>query len=346
MKLHLGKPTGRRRSFRILRQIESQFETVKDRTLDSINQNLKTGKIDLVTAEKNVRALIKQLSPKADAIIHNKDNDRILQRYWEDEYSHRDLVDPDSERYALERAVRAAGNLSLQSVTREQLQKQINIHFKGNKQRRIVSKLNQLLKWIGRDFTLRLGKESIEDVRHLNEADFLTMIKKLDDPFKTLHEVCFYGGFRIGEAFALDPKTFNEESSLIKVLKQVDKFGVKRRTKNSKHRDVFVFPQGHAALTRWFDIRSQIDLPTRKLMSKVTRRACKLAFPKDPSKWLTFHDTRHCYAIMLLSKGVTTSLVAQSIGDAERVVEKYYTGFILSSDSVKLIGNLVSKKPG
>ena len=332
MKLHLSKPSGRRRSFRILKQTASKFETVRSPDLASINSNYLAGRIDFETAEKNVRNLINHLQPKL-VPVHNKDNSKVVDQYWAEEYRHRKLKDRDTARYELDRAVRALGNLSIQSATRDQLQEHIDANFKTNKQRRIVSKINQLLKWLRRDFSLVRDEESFEEVNHVTEEEFQTLLTKVPDKFKSLHEVCFYGGFRIGEAFALKPHQLNKKLSSIKVVAQIDKKGVYRKTKNKKERDAYVFPKGIEALERFFVDRQKITLEERTQMSKVTAKAAG-----GP---LTFHDLRHSYAIALISKGVSIALVAQSIGDSVRVVEKHYSGFILTSESLEMIGKIV-----
>jgi integrase len=344
---HVRHPRSeRRRSYKIVKQSGSTFETISHPTLDSINNSLKSGQIDPATALKNVRDLVDQLYKKDGAkvftVTHSEENQRLLERFMDAQYAHRDLVDPMTARYEFERAIAALGPLSLVSASREQLQKQINTNLKGNKQRRVVGKLNQLLAWLGRDFSLARNKESIEDIKYLSESEFQKILEYLPNNYiRTLHEVCFYGGFRIGEAFALEPAFLNKKVSSIKVLKQIDKEGVKRQTKNRRQRDAYIFPQGLEAIERWFSERHNISLKERTQMSKRTKHACKAAFPKDPSKWLKFHDLRHSYAIALLSKGVSIALVAQSIGDSIRVAEKHYVGFILSSESIQMIDRIV-----
>ena len=81
------------------------------------------------------------------------------------------------------------------------------------------------------------------------------------------------------------------------------------------------------------------DESSRELMKKY----CKIAFPDDPTKHLTFHALRHCYAINLLSMGVSMSLVAQSLGNTLSVCQQYYVGFELTNDSIDAIQAIVKK---
>ncbi len=75
----------------------------------------------------------------------------MLEKFWKDEYDHRDLVDCESSKNDFKRAIEVAGPLSLYSASRDELQKEIAKHAKGNKQRRVVSRLNTLLKYIQRN---------------------------------------------------------------------------------------------------------------------------------------------------------------------------------------------------
>ncbi len=89
----------------------------------------------------------------------------------------------------------------------------------------------------------------------------------------------------------------------------------------------------------FFDNRLEAS---RELMKKY----CMIAFPKDSSKHLTFHALRHCYAINLLTKGVSMSLVAQSLGNTLSVCQQHYLGFELTNDSIAAIKSIISGRGG
>ena len=93
-------------------------------------------------------------------VVHNSANRDLLEKFWKDEYEHRDLVDFESSKNDFKRAIEVAGPLSLYSASREDLQKEIAKHAKGNKQRRVVSRLNTLLKYIQRNVKLRKDKKN------------------------------------------------------------------------------------------------------------------------------------------------------------------------------------------
>lgn len=331
--------------------IKPRFTTVKHPALDALNSSFLAEKISSEIAEKNVREVIERLykedGVRVIQVVHNQDNYKVLERYWKAEYEDRDLVDPDTAYHALRRAVEAVGDLPLVSASKDQIQKAINAKYSGNKQRRIVAKLTQILKWLGReDVKLRKNREVKLKVNYLTESDFKKILQYLpSDEIRLLHQVCFYTGCRIGEAFDLDIARYNPKTSTIKVLSQVDKQGQSRETKNRRERTAFVFPQGAKYFEEWVRVRHRIDFKTRDRMARITRAACRKAFANDASKHLKFHDLRHSYAIALLGKGVSITLVAQSIGDSVVVCQKHYIGFELATESVELINQLVRAKP-
>src|SRR5690606_19972580 len=96
----------------------------------------------------------------------------LFDKYWAEEYSNRSLNEPDAARNRLLRAIRALGHLSLRSSSREEMQAFIDQNYKGNKQRAIVSALNQLLRWMGRDIRLRKTREEIKPIKYLKLNEF------------------------------------------------------------------------------------------------------------------------------------------------------------------------------
>jgi site-specific recombinase XerD len=101
------------------------------------------------------------------------------------------------------------------------------------------------------------------------------------------------------------------------VTGQLDRNGVRRPTKTKRPRLAFIFPQGIDAFKYWTQASEAEKATIDRLESsrELMKKYCQIAFPKDSSKHLTFHALRHCYAINLLTKGVSMSLVAQSLGN-------------------------------
>ncbi|MCC7405816.1 MAG: hypothetical protein IT288_15555 [Bdellovibrionales bacterium] len=58
---------------------------------------------------------------------------------------------------------------------------------------------------------------------------------------------------------------------------------------------------------------------------------------------MTFHAIRHCYAIHLISRGVSMSLVAQLLGNSLSVCRRHYAGFELTTDSIEAINTIMKR---
>lgn len=314
-------------------------ETIESNALDTVNNLLNDNEISLVNAEKNVKAIVIKLKKEQGLYfepVFNNDNNLVLKNYWNKFYKNRDLVDAKSMQSDFNRALRACGNKSILSASQEDLQQEINTFFKGKneKQRRAVSRLNQLLKFISRDFQLMKLRPEKRKVRHLSPAEFDQVIANTSDTnLKLLLEVLFYTGSRIGEAFGIEKDDISVKSVFID--KQIDKFGTQKETKNNKERHAFLFKEVRKDIYEWVKIKDKITA-SRSVINKTFKKICRETFD-DSSKHCTLHDLRHSYAINLISRGVSLSLVAQSLGNSVLVCEKFYTGFILSSDAIEFI---------
>jgi integrase len=343
-------PAGKHKKFRLIKvhKVSGKSEVIRSKEIDRLNEDYLAENISEAEIRKELESvrskIYKQAGIPEAPLTFNSENRKLLERYWRDEYEFRAsrLVDIKTARWELERAVDAVGSVSLKTGTRNALQKEVDIYATGRKQRRIVAKLNQILKYLKRDFTLLGAKKDIVDVRHLSPEDVALLIFHIDDEWiKLLHEVGFRTGCRVGEAFAMESKFYDPKRNTIKIKYQIDKGGRKRGTKNSKERTAFVLPGSADILNAWFKIKDKFPQSARLSIAKYTKKAAFKAFPKQPSKWIVFHDLRHCYAINLLSKGVPLSQVAQSLGDSVSVAEEYYTGYDLSPSSIDLINKIL-----
>ena len=353
MKFYIRAPTGRHKSFRILKsgQNKSQLavsghETVRHPTLDSVNASYRTGKLGADSALKSLKALVRDLYKQAGQPllepVFSKENQSILNKYWSAKYSRRALVDKASARMALERAISCLGLLSIASSSFEDLQDCVDKQFKGNKQRRIVQSLNQLLKYVNRDFTLNRARPVRYKVKYLTETELNLILTHLPtDPIRLLHQVCFYTGCRIGEAFAIEASSI--KGNVLQVMEQLDKHGHTRETKNRKVRLAYIFPQAIPLIRRWILAKRSIDTKTRSRMAKITASACGRAFPGDITKKCKFHDMRHSYAIALISQGVSLTAVAQCLGNSTAVCEQHYIGHELTTETVQMIQKILAK---
>ena len=182
-----------------------------------MNKQFHDSLLDFETAFKKVKVIREQLYKERDIekrkSVFNQVNLKILESYWESEYSHRSLVDEKSMYHDLKRAIECAGSLSLTVCTLTELQKEINRRFIGspNKQRRVVTRLNQILKFLGRDFQLRKVKEEWNDVKYLTPEEMAEVTRNLkDENFATLCWLGLLTGLRIGEIFSLRPESVQQ----------------------------------------------------------------------------------------------------------------------------------------
>lgn len=345
-------PTNGRTKFAIEKRTKGAgIKAVDHSTLDAINEAFRKGTVSRETAHKNVLDLREQLYKEAgaySAVVHNSDNRRVADEYWRKEYGHRELVDPATARYEIDRAVEAMGMLSLLSATGEEIQNALKaLKLGSNKHRRVVAKLYALLAFAGRgDVRIWRPKPEKKSVRFLTEAEYARVRKYLpSEVIQTLHDVAFYTGGRIGELFAMEPEHFSEKNQEIRVKTQIDRKSAERATKNRRERTAIVFEDGVEPLKKWFQVKRDIDMRTRRGMAAITRAACQAAFPSSPRKHLVFHDLRHCYAVMLREVGLTTEDVADLIGDSLIVAKEHYSGFGESDAIMGLRRQAIQRKP-
>lgn len=339
-------PSGAHKGFRLIKIIKktNKTETIRSPELEVINDKFIGGELNKLKAREAIERIRENLYEKdgvkkVEIIIH-PENKRLLDNYWAQEYvpTLNTLSDPDTARYELERAIEAAGPNSLKTCSKLELQRYVNKVAKGNKQRRVVVKLNSLLRFAKRDFVLTAAKEEKYVIKHITIDDLGLLLDKLPtEEMRLLHAVCFYTGCLIGEVFALDARTYSPGSDTIKIQSQIDRRGKKRDARNHKTRTTVVIPEGRDALLDWFHVRDKVPHELRMKVYRYTQKAALEAFPNRPSKHITFRDLRHSYVVHLLSKGVPIALVAQCIGTDEKTAKKLYGGFGLSEDSIELI---------
>lgn len=353
------KPRHGRATFSIYEDIlcpddSRSCKIIHDERLRAINDSYLKGFQDFDTCVTQVKEIIKDLYKKdprcqnRSRVVHNSENHKVLDDYWEKVYSFRTLENEQSTRNELNRAIDTLGPISIYSASRDQIQSAIDNRVSGNAQRRMISRMTQLLKFIGRaDVRLRKGRPVFNKVTHVTETEFLTVVNYIKEPsLRVLATLCFYSGIRLGEAFALEQRHLNGEGKdTIRISTQMGRDGkLKHTTKTRKPRLAFLIPEGLPAFYAWTDIPTSEKLKINRLsVSKEMKAACARAFAGDPDKQLTFHALRHSYAIHLLSRGVSMSLVAQSLGNSLSVCQHYYIGFELTNDSVAAIRAIVAQ---
>jgi len=343
-----------RKSFMIYLDVKSRdgkrtCKKIEDERLRAVNMAFQAGTMTLDQAIIQIKEIVQDLYKQDPRCrkkrnVHNNENWKIFEEFWQEVYSRKSLINEYSAKNDFKNTIEVLGPLSLISASRDEIQKRIDEKYKGTSQRRIVSRMRQLLKHIGREkVRLRMDAKDYSKVTCLTEEEFKHILSFAElDIEKTLMTLCFYSGLRIGEAYGLKPNCLLPDQTL-RIAGQLDRSGVFRATKTKKPRIAFLFPAGLPAFNKWVsadpDEKAKIDRndASRDLMKKY----CKRAFPNDPSKHLTFHALRHCYAINMLSKGVSMSLVAQSLGNTLSVCEQYYVGFELTNDSIRAIKAII-----
>jgi integrase len=341
----LHKPKGIRKTYRIELQsrdgVTRTSTTLKLPTVDSINADYLSGRIDYIMAEKNLKAVIKELKIQAGLskapLVFHEDNLKTVKDYFAKVYRHRDVIDRDSAENALTRSVEALGNISIISATEDQLQDQVNRVIGANRQRRVVSKLLVLLKFIGRhDIHLSKKRAERKTIKHLTREELEKVLIDLADAPELclLIKVAFFTGARQGECFAL---TGQHRDRSVTIGTQIDREGAERETKNRRVRTVVIPTEAINTLNYWGEIRATFPLSRTAVLRKF-KRACLSACGKK----LCFHDLRHSFAIDLLNKGATIEEVAASLGDSVQVAQEHYTGFVLTSGSTERLKRIVA----
>ncbi len=342
------RPKGRRKSFGMQKvQLPSGDRAdIESEEVATVNRLFLSGTLTFEEALKQLEVYRASLYKARDLANPKKffhaQNAKVLEDYWRAEYSDRDIIDPKGRFNDLKRAVGSAGSFSLAVATKEELQKTVDASCDNpNLQRTRVSRLNQILKFLGRGFVLRKKRKVHVPVKYHTVDEFETVLAQLKDPeFVTLCKAAFATGARAGELFALQPSDC--KGSFVLVETQIDIKMDERETKTRKRRKAFIIKERREWLTEWLEMSDDKKKALRKRHhATLFRRGCKKAFKGRAEKNIKFHDLRHSYAVYLLSvKGAPLDLVAQSLGNSPAVCFEYYQGFMLSEHGIEYLERL------
>ena len=319
-------------------------KTLKLESIASVNKLYKAGSITFAQALKMAEDILAKLKTKQQGPkkVFHSENAKILDNYWQSTYEHKDQVDKDSMRTDLNRAVSALGEYSLASASKQEIQAALkkSLGETPNLQRRACARLDQILKFIGRDFTLDKMREEYLEVRYCTYREMIQITDKIEDEgFKLLCRVAFSTGARLGECFAIEPRDFN--GKMLQITTQIDKYDKRRQTKNRKRRNALVIKKGRPFLVEWIKLdRSEKN----RLRHLKHARLFKVATDKAiPGKELVFHDLRHSYAIHLLERGNGLDSISRFLGNSALVCEKYYLGFVATDMTVEMADEITSR---
>lgn len=365
------KPSGNHKSYRFQRGVPGIkngkttiiWETLYNKDINGLNLLAKAGKLNKADldarAELIKAALYKERDSAKPTDLLIPGNRKILEDFIKEKYPSRVLNKMGdrgnkSELNYLHNALAAIGNVPVDGNV-DMLQTLIDKKFKTQRKKhaRRVTSLNRLRKFLGLPPLVHLRKQ-IEEVPHLRLPEVTELIEKLNEPYKSLVGIAFYTGLRLGEIHGL--KESDITGDVINVRRQITVLGNSTLPKNGKTRKAFIIPGGAGYLKSWFSYKEKIEAtPVNKKdpsgpMQTVSRHlkvseAIQNTIPKlklnesrrQELKTCRFHDLRHSTAVYLIAKGATLDWVARVLGHSKETCERYYAGFVIDDDSIKLM---------
>lgn len=369
-----------RGTFALLKVVHYKDGTKKAETFENdrikvVNQEwqkskqTETFRDELLRRVKEIRAEVhrsQQIKDNKIRLVKHTDNQKILQEFVAERIEDRKIVNPKGHEQDFNRAVLVIDreNLSLKTASRKELQKAVDKIDRNNIHRRVCSRLNSLLGFIGRRERLEAAEYS-EVLTIFTESEFLNLVENLEinaefqeftEDIKNLFFTLFYTGLRIGEAFAVfgkrqkDIKTGRDlnflDGNKLTVSSQMLKDSKKiTSTKTGKERVAYVIQNNFHRIQAWANLDRVTKEKLRKIeFSCLIKKAGRLTFPKDSEKQnLKAHGCRHSYAVHLLNSGVSISLIAKSLGNSVLVCEKYYLGYVLKDEGIQMIHQMMNQ---
>jgi len=254
--------------------------------------------------------------------IFLSDNAAVLDQYWNEVYTLRDLKAPISAYNRLARGINALGYLSIHVATKADMHKAIK---DLPRQREAAAVINQFLKYLGRPFSLPLNRPRRPKINYLSWIEFSGLEQYLPPHLWHLYAGLFCTGCRVGEFFAIS-KLPPKQRPVLFVDSQINTKGQSTDTKTGEHRRVPIILNGWEYLKQWLNIPVDERMSLRLIRGDELKAACAQAGVTRVKQ----HDLRHCYAIYLAELGHPASVIARCLGNSEAVCERYYAGFILT----------------
>jgi integrase len=350
----LRKPVGARKTFSIEKDIKypdgrREQSIVRDSDLESLNISLKSKVLTAAEIELEIRT---NIIPRLKRVVGVRDrvlveaqlsdhNFKVFQTFWDSEYVAKNLIAPDTARHEFIRALRAIEPLSISSVDKTQINKKLKAGRSTNSFRKLGIRVNQLLTYLERGFTLDLPEVEYLPIRYLTEQDFDSLLLQLPSKIhKLFATVLFATGVRTGEAFALHSRSVLPNGSIF-ISRQLDRKRLLRQVKNKKEHNTIVIPKYLEAVKEWCEVPNKEDF--RNTLNKEITKAAKAAF-KDKARRIRPHDLRHSYAVYMLGMGCTLTEISFFIGDDEITCRKYYLGYVMSDATIDRVNRLLNSK--
>ena len=314
----------------------------------SINKKMHEKEITLVEAEVLFNDLIDSQYRKSKvqktaikAVKLSDTNLKVLNKFWTEIYEVKYHADGlASARSDFARTFKAIEPQSIQSASQNDIQTALRKNLSNSDQIiRASDRLNEVLKWLKRDFKLNKPKPTRKIVNHHTKAEFYKMLPHIECPeCKLLAETLFATGVRIGESMALLDSDLN--GTELGVFKQKVTYGKKeiKLPKREKVGLIAVFEFGLKAVQGWIGVEDKWG--HRYHIGDQLTAACL----KGKVKRVTPHDLRHSHSIMILSVGGTLTDVSLNIRDRIETCQKYYTGYSHSEGTLDRLKRLTSGK--
>lgn len=340
--------TGKREYFTpelVKNELAAINKAFKDKTLSETDARRQISELitKLYTKEKNIEALFRNMRL-------SEDNDKILNKFWKDVYGSKELIDDSSMRYDLVRALRLIEPVSLLTGSPSDLKKALEKNRKNiNQHRRAVDRLNQILKYTGRDIRLSKPQAPFKKPRYLTRDELTLLLNKVQDStLKDLYLTLFGTGMRLGEAMAIEPADIGDGFLMVEKQLKPNETGQHLETsertqppKRGKVGQCVIISFTMDAVKRWAAV---IDKESyRNQSQKLITSLAKSVFSGSKTKFVSIHDLRHSHAIHLLSLGASLTMIALNLRNRIEVCQRYYTGFSHTDETVTHMLNLVKE---
>ncbi|MFW7381616.1 MAG: site-specific integrase [Oligoflexus sp.] len=354
-KIKVDPPRPEKRIFRFSLRINTGngWNVFIDDRIEAINKDLLDGKITLHKAKAEVERVKKSLYRERDAqkkaIAGQSDNEKLALAYYQKNYENpRKVVAANTKINAkneFECLCSTIGDASIRSATQEELEKAIDkSDLSLSRKNAITTRLNSLLRSIGRDIAIQKIKESHKEVTYLSEGQLAQVLVSVLDPYwHSMFVTAYYTGLREGELFGLLEDDLDLERGLVHVRRQMMRDRSIDLPKNGKKRRTIILPPAIEAATRWVSYGPEIHSERRLTQpTEILKKACLV----QEIMPVGIHALRHSFAIILLREGYSLSIIARLLGDTEQVAERHYAGFVLTEDTIEYLAErLKTYKP-
>lgn len=352
----IKKPNGTRRTFSVHKKIyqlnaKPLQPILKDNRIDSINQNYKSGVLTFEQAHIQIKELIaqfkKELGAKDSAITKSQISSYNLNVYngiIQHHYYGRPILRIHTVHNEFNFALLAIEPLSLISSSKNELQDKVDKAFNAKQSKRYVGRINQLLKFAGRNFTLFHKKPVIEPVRYTNFDDLKKLMTLIQDKdLVNLYYTLYSTGVRLGEAFVISSRDIKANNTIYIQNQMTEKKEI-REIKNKKFHHTLILNEGLKYVKQWAALTRERKAELRTRCQHPLLKAVRSAYPGDVEKQVSCHDLRHSFVIHLLDRGVPLDKCAKLIGDSIKTVEQYYAGFIATDNEINFVTRILKNK--